>query len=105
MPAIIFQGKTIKCDYAENLRSVLLNNKESPYNGAAKILNCRGIGSCGTCAVSVAGKTNQRTYMEKWRLNFPPHEKNSSLRLACQVQVLGDLVVDKHPGFWGQHAG
>ncbi|MFN3182245.1 MAG: hypothetical protein ACE37F_09620 [Nannocystaceae bacterium] len=40
--------------------------------------------------------------MERWRLGFPPHERTSGLRLACQIEVTGDIEVTKHPGFWGQ---
>jgi len=38
-------------------------------------------------------------------LNFPPHggsDQSHNLRLACQVQVNGDISVKKRLGFWGQ---
>lgn len=49
---------------------------------------------------------SERNAREWLRLSFPPHnpEKQSPLlRLACQVQVHGDLQVTKRSGFWGQH--
>jgi ferredoxin len=43
--------------------------------------------------------------MERWRLSFPPHRRDSDLRLACQLRVERDLVVHKHGGFWGHRVG
>ena len=57
MPTIKFQGKTVTCAKGANLRQVLLENKLDLYNGNAKYINCRGIGSCGTCAVEIVGDT------------------------------------------------
>jgi ferredoxin len=53
MPTVTVRGKTLTCDYGANLRKVLLEPKIALYNGKAKIINCRGIGSCGTCAVEI----------------------------------------------------
>jgi hypothetical protein len=36
---------------------------------------------------------------------MPPHDRDSGLRLACQVNVLGDLTVIKYAGLWGQKIG
>jgi Na+-transporting NADH:ubiquinone oxidoreductase subunit NqrF len=68
-------------------------------------LNCRGHGSCGTCAVAVTGAVSEPTRRERLRLRVPPHDPDSGLRLACQARVLGDVRVEKHDGFWGQHTG
>ncbi len=106
MPLIQFAGETICCARGDNLRSVLLRHKPSIrgslYNGAAGLTHCRGLGTCGTCAVDVKGDLTPMTKIEKWRLAFPPHQLDSGLRLACQVCVMGDLVVTKHSGLWGQ---
>lgn len=56
MPKVLAQGKTIECDEKANLRKVLLHNSIDLYNNGALFINCRGIGSCGTCAVKVAGQ-------------------------------------------------
>jgi ferredoxin len=99
---IKYKGKILRVPQGSNLRRALLNAKLSPYKGAARHLNCHGLGSCGTCAVKITGKVSPLTIMEKWRLGFPPHKRSSGLRLACQVKVQGDLIVEKGTGFWGQ---
>ncbi|MEB3309615.1 MAG: 2Fe-2S iron-sulfur cluster-binding protein [Snowella sp.] len=102
MPKITAQGKTIECESGANLRQVLLKNQVNPHNGNAVLINCRGIGTCGTCAVAIAGKVSDPNWREKARLSLPPHEQGTTRRLACQVQVLGDIEVTKFDGFWGQ---
>jgi ferredoxin len=99
---IRFNNKDIIAEEGANLRKILLNNGQSPYNGLSAYLNCRGMGSCGTCAVRIKGQLHAKTFMEKWRLGFPPHRKRDGLRLACQVQVNSDLVIEKGKGFWGE---
>jgi ferredoxin len=80
----------------------------SPHNGRANLINCRGLGTCGTCAVQIDGAVQpvERNVKEQLRLSFPPHGSSltsSTLRLACQVQVRGDIEVTKRTGFWGQY--
>ncbi|MEL6181385.1 MAG: 2Fe-2S iron-sulfur cluster-binding protein [Myxococcota bacterium] len=104
MPTIHYKDKTITCDVGANLRRVLLDADLSPHNGESRWFNCKGFGTCGTCAVEIDGAVSQETRLEQWRLDFPPHVRASGLRLACQCQVLGDLKLTKHPGFWGQHS-
>ncbi|EMA07123.1 2Fe-2S iron-sulfur cluster-binding protein [Haloferax denitrificans] len=104
MPTVHFRGREIECDRGDVLRDVLRAAGESPHNGHSSWFNCRGGGSCGTCAVEVRGPVTYRTKKERRRLRFPPHDPDSGLRLACQTVVLGDLWVEKYPGFWGQHA-
>lgn len=101
MPQIQFKGQVIHCEAGEVLRDVLLREGISPHNGQARWFNCKGLGSCGTCAVAIEGELGPKSLMERWRLDFPPHDSSSGLRLACQIRVQGDLVVHKHPGFWG----
>lgn len=109
----------ITAERGELLRSALLKRGISPHNGKSRLINCRGLGTCGTCAVEVISSTAEgkhqscidppeRSIKERLRLNFPPHSGSSSneqstpLRLACQVTVQGDVTVKKRPGFWGQ---
>mmetsp|Transcript_587 Transcript_587/g.1050 ORF Transcript_587/g.1050 Transcript_587/m.1050 type:complete len:268 (+) Transcript_587:261-1064(+) len=109
--------KTLKVQKGENLRSAMLKRGISLHNGRSRLINCRGLGTCGTCAVEItcANDVNggagsavvpiERNAMERLRLNFPPHggkDQSSNLRLACQVQVNGDICVRKRTGFWGQ---
>jgi ferredoxin len=102
MPKVLAQGKTIECDGKANLRKVLLSNGIDLYNDGAKVINCRGIGSCGTCAVKVEGEVSPVNWRDKARRSLPPHSPTAELRLACQTQVLGDVNVTKFDGFWGQ---
>ncbi|TVQ99225.1 MAG: (2Fe-2S)-binding protein [Deltaproteobacteria bacterium] len=105
---------TVRLEVEEgtSLRRALLRAAEvdgvsvSPHNGAAAWVNCRGFGTCGTCAVEVVrGEVPPAAVREAWRLDFPPHHAGSHggrLRLACRIAVHGPLEVVKHPGFWGQ---
>ena len=102
MPTVKAQGKTITCDRGANLRQVLLDNGIELYNGNAKIINCMGIGSCGTCAVEVEGEVSPPNWKDKARRSLPPHSPTKNRRLACQTKVLGDICVTKYNGFWGQ---
>lgn len=101
MPKIHFEGRTIECEQGDNLRRVLCSAKLPLYNGIAKTIHCRGLGTCGTCAVEIEGNVSDPTPVEKWRLGFLPHQSDSGLRLACQCKVLGDLEIRKHGGMWG----
>lgn len=91
----------------ETLRTAALRSGViSPHNGRSNVINCRGLGTCGTCAVEIFDhnkiEPTKRNTKERLRLSFPPHNSDSPLRLACQVQVRGDLHVVKRTGFWGQ---
>lgn len=35
------------------LRTAMLEAGVTPHNGRATLINCRGLGTCGTCAVEV----------------------------------------------------
>jgi ferredoxin len=103
MPTITFDGNEIECEEGAILRDVLLEADLSPHNGRSSLLNCRGHGTCGTCAVEIDGPVSAPTARETRRLSGPPHDPNDGLRLSCQTRVEGDLRVEKHGGFWGQH--
>ena len=87
----------------ELLRTALLRRGISPHNNNSQLINCRGLGTCGTCAVEVRGDVEpaDASQRERLRLSFPPHELRPNLRLACQCRVQGDVVVSKFEGFWG----
>ncbi len=103
MPTVEFCGERIECERGATLRTVLREAGLDVHNGGSTALNCRGHGTCGTCAVAVDGNQNEPTSRERLRLSVPPHDPEAGLRLACQTHVEGDIVVRKHPGFWGQH--
>ena len=101
MPEIKFGDQIVNCEFGENLRKVLVNNGLPLYNGISVRIHCRGLGTCGTCAVEIEGEVTPKTRVESWRLNFPPHDSDNGLRLACQCKVMGDLTIKKHGGMWG----
>lgn len=102
MPKVTAQGKTFECESGSNLRQVLLEHGIEVYNGNSKTINCRGLGTCGTCAVAVVGSVSEANWKEKARLGLPPHFSSNNRRLSCQTKVLGDVRVTKYDGFWGQ---
>ena len=102
MPNVTAQGKTFHCEMGANLRRVLLEHDVDLYNGNARWINCRGIGSCGTCAVLIEGEVSSANWKDRGRRSLPPHSESRPLRLACQTQVLGDIQVTKYDQFWGQ---
>lgn len=85
-----------------NLRRALIKEKQQVYHQDAIPFHCRGVGTCGTCAVKLEGPQNEMSLTEKWRLSLFPFKPNNGLRLACQARILGDVKVEKLPGFWGQ---
>mmetsp|Transcript_28345 Transcript_28345/g.47566 ORF Transcript_28345/g.47566 Transcript_28345/m.47566 type:complete len:429 (+) Transcript_28345:89-1375(+) len=114
---VTYRGKSFEVRKGAKLRTALLKNSVTPHNEGAVYVNCRGIGSCGTCAVEICGGTVRDdvsnkapvlplewTQAERIRLNFPPHSspQNQKLRLACQVRCNEDLTVIKRDRFWGQ---
>lgn len=104
MPIVRFAGRSIECPQGANLRQILLRARLPVYSRVARAIHCRGLGTCGTCAVQIEGPVSEPTKVENWRMGIPPHQHARGLRLACQCSVLGDLTVTKYPGLWGQHA-
>ena len=102
MPTVTAQGKTFECEMGANLRKVLLKHGIELYNGQAKIINCRGIGTCGTCSVHIVGPVSEVNWRDRTRRLLPPHDPERDLRLACQTRVLGDIRITKYEEFWGQ---
>jgi ferredoxin len=68
MSKVLAQGRTIESKLGANLRKVLLQNDIDLYNRGAKVINCRGIGCCGTCAVLVEGQVNEPNWRDKQSL-------------------------------------
>lgn len=106
--AVTCRGREVSARVGAKLRSALLLGGVSPHNDSAEVINCRGLGTCGTCAVEIiprdAVAPDEWTVAERARLNFPPHAPpgNERLRLACQVRVRGACEVRKYARFWGQ---
>lgn len=102
MPTVYAQGQAIPCDRGANLRQTLIKAGVALHNDQAQLINCRGIGSCGTCAVEIQGEVSPANWRDRTRRSLPPHDSARPLRLACQTQVWGDCQVTKYDGFWGQ---
>jgi ferredoxin len=100
VPTVEYAGETIECETGAVLRDVLLA-ADLPVHNGPRAVSCHGLGSCGTCAVEIAGEAEEERRRERLRKRIPPHSPDSDLRLACQVRVTEDLVVTKHGGVWG----
>ena len=61
-------GREIACPLGANLRMVLLRARLPLYNGVARAIHCRGMGTCGTCAVRIVGAVSEPTKTELLRL-------------------------------------
>mmetsp|Transcript_41865 Transcript_41865/g.103046 ORF Transcript_41865/g.103046 Transcript_41865/m.103046 type:complete len:156 (-) Transcript_41865:6-473(-) len=107
--AVTFRGREIAAEVGATLRTALIRGGVSPHNGNSKIICCRGLGTCGTCAVEItrgAVVPGERSARERARLSLPPHTaantQRHNLRLACQVRIqAGPLAIAKYDGFWG----
>lgn len=118
MPIVRFAGRDFSCDAGANLRRLLLDGGAALYAPPMNVFHCRGLGTCGTCALEIRAADGGEvpplspiTKMERWRLGFPPHhhtnapvDPSAQLRLACQVQVQGDVRCVRRSGLWGQGA-
>ncbi len=99
-----------------NLRKEALQAGINVYNGfngfgasLNKIINCHGLGQCGTCRVLIAKgieNANPPSMMEKIKFRVPVPDPlpclayighEDTMRLACCVTVHGDMTVDTKP--------
>jgi ferredoxin len=83
--------------FGSNLFKAALAQSLSLFNGPMKLLHCWGKGYCGACFVEVlhgAAALPERTAVERKKLRDTPE----NVRLACQVQLTGDLVIRKPRG-------
>ena len=79
-----------------NLRVKAVENGIDIYKLVGKMVNCGGIGQCGTCIVQIAeGMENlsPRTEFEQRKLKRKPE----TYRLACQTLVNGSVDVITKP--------
>jgi ferredoxin len=110
MPKVTFvnEKKEIEVPDGANLRQEARKAGIEVYKGIDRYVNCRGFGLCGTCKVLVKKgmeNLNKKTLMEKINMNTHPltmlavlgHE--NEMRLACQVQVHGDCIIETTPAF------
>jgi uncharacterized 2Fe-2S/4Fe-4S cluster protein (DUF4445 family) len=84
--SLINQGYT--CKIADgNLLGDMLKGEELPHS-----FPCNGRGICGKCRVKVSGPVSAPTPAELKRLDR--EELSSGIRLACQVRILGPVIVE-----------
>ena len=119
MPTVKFTNENVEIEVPEGavLRKEAKRvgvNSNLGFNGLGqqinRYVNCMGKGMCGTCRVLIregAENVNPPTLTEKIQFKVPvlpdPLPKfayaqyGESLRLACQVKVLGDIEVELGP--------
>jgi ferredoxin len=92
MPIVRFEReqKTVEVEDGENLRYVALDHDIPIYCHIFNLGNCHGNGMCGTDQVQIipTDATTPRTMAERFHLHRHP-----DLRLACQVEIHGDITV------------
>jgi ferredoxin len=97
VPIITYVRENVQVEVPDGdaVRYPALENDVSVYCGIYKFANCHGNGLCGTDRVAVSPSSNisPLTFMEKFWLR-KDLQKNPDMRLACQVKVFGDVVVE-----------
>jgi hypothetical protein len=85
--AVRFRGHTLAVPHGATLRSALLRGGLSPHNGGAEAINCRGLGTCGTCAVEIrcAGGGGARVGHAECRRGGPGARPRRRRRLSAHV--------------------
>ncbi len=106
MPKVVFvkEKKELEVVQGANLRQEARNAGIEIYQGPDRLLNCRGLGLCGTCKVLVKkGMENlsPKSAREKFKLAtmFSSIGHEDEIRLSCQVQVNGDCEIETRPAF------
>jgi ferredoxin len=105
MPKVFFvnENKEIEVPEGANLRQEAKKAGINLYRGLAKVLNCFGHGTCGTCKVLVkkgGENLSPKGRLERftlWRM-LSSIGKEDEMRLACQCQVKGDCTIETKPG-------
>lgn len=116
MPIVNFvtEKKQVQVPEGANLRKEALKAGVKLYNGMNglgaglnEILNCHGLGTCGTCRVLITKGIEHASPMgllEKANLRAGPAAfayigNEERMRLACQVKIQGDMDVETRPSF------
>jgi ferredoxin len=110
MPKVTFitEKKDIEVPAGANLRQEAQKAGVQVYKGIHKVLNCHGLGLCGSCKVLVkkgGENLSPKGLLEKFTLATAPttqfavigHE--NEMRLSCQAKVNGDCSVEARPAF------
>lgn len=80
---------TFKAGYGANLRKAANYKDVEIYKGMAQMLNCRGMGMCGTCLIEVEPMENvdPQTFVERL------HKLEPNQKLGCRTKVYGDITI------------
>ncbi len=98
MPTIRFEQEGQQVGFIEgaNLRKAALSLVINPYIGLYSLINCGGVGQCGTCVIEVlegAQNLSPRSDVEEVYLSDRP----ANYRLSCRTSVNGDVTVRTRP--------
>ena len=97
MPIITYVRENVQVEVPDGdaVRYPALERDVPVYCGFKNFANCHGNGLCGfdRVAVSPSENTSPLTFTEKFWLSRDLR-KNPNMRLACQVKVYGDVVVE-----------
>lgn len=105
MPIIKFvdEKKEVQVPQGANLRKAAQMAGVQLYPHIHQVLNCHGLGQCGSCRVLITkgmDNVNRMGLMEKLRLKasmaFIGNE--DTMRLSCKTVVNGDIEVKTRPG-------
>ena len=104
MPIINFvnEKKEVQVPEGANLRKEALRAGIPLYPGINKVVNCHGFGTCGSCRVRIVKGIENASPMgmiekARWKLSMAYIGNESTMRLACQTTVLGDMTVETKP--------
>lgn len=83
------ESKTIKVGYGANMRQAAAYQDVEIYKGMSRMLNCRGMGFCGTCLIEIEPMENvdPHTFIERL------HKVAPNQKLGCRTKVYGDITV------------
>ncbi len=96
MPVLKFEEaqKKVSALPETDIRNIARKNKVSVYGGVNKVINCRGLGLCGTDRVIVNPENCVSPPTRKEKLHLGDNPK---MRLACQARLLDDGKVSIEP--------
>ena len=95
MIRVDYDGVSIQVQKGDVLRDALMANGLLPHDEGAEFSHCKGGGTCGTCLVHIQGSVTDLTETEKKKLQQVRACSSQGHRLACQVKLLGDTIVNK----------
>lgn len=108
MPTVTFtkEKQKIEVPRGANLRREAIKAGVNLYPFPHNVVNCMGLGQCASCRVKVTKgveQCNPQGLLEKVRLITGPLTffarlgNEQTLRLACKLQVNGDIEVETQP--------